>query len=219
MTWVQIHRAAVSRMIEGVTLNVHRSTLNAQCSSYGRGRAALCLAGVWGMAVGAFDADARVFHVRPDGDDAGPGTAAAPFATVERARDAVRAARKTGALPGGAEVVLHAGRHVLAGSLKLRAEDSGAEGAPVVYAAAPGASVFLTAARPIPGSAFQRLAGGEIDERLDPAARGQVRCADLTALGFPKTPPPRDNFRLPFGIPELFVNGRRMTLACWPNEG
>ena len=183
------------------------------------GMAALCLAGVWGTAVGARGADARVFHVRPDGDDAGPGTAAEPFATLERARDAVRAAKKTGALPGGAEVVLHAGRYVLPGSLKMRAEDSGAEGAPVVYAAAPGASVFLTAARPIPCSAFQRLAGGADDERLDPAARGQVRCADLNALGFPKTPPPRDNFRLPFGIPELFVNGRRMTLACWPNEG
>ncbi|HON48653.1 MAG TPA: right-handed parallel beta-helix repeat-containing protein [Kiritimatiellia bacterium] len=172
------------------------------------------------MAVGAFGADARVFHVRPDGDDAGPGTAAAPFATVERARDAVRAAKKTGALPGGAEVVLHAGRYVLTGSLKLRAEDSGAEGAPVVYAAAPGASVSLTGARPIPGSAFQRLAAdGEAAGRLDPAAREQVRCADLNALGFPRTPMPRDNFRMPFAIPELFVNGRRMTLACWPNEG
>ncbi len=183
------------------------------------GMTALCLAGVWGTALGVYGADARVFHVRPDGNDAGPGSADAPFATLERARDAVRAAKKAGALPGGAEVVLHAGRYALTRSLKLEAEDSGAEGAPIVYKAAPGAVVSLTGARPIPCGAFQPLAGDAIDERLDPAARGQVRCADLNALGFPKTSVPRDNFRLPFGIPELFVNGRRMTLACWPNEG
>ena len=183
------------------------------------GMMVLCLAGVWGTALGVYGADARVFHVRPDGNDAGAGSADAPFATLERARDAVRAAKKAGALPGGAEVVLHAGRYMLARSLKLEAEDSGAEGAPIVYKAAPGAVVSLTGARPIPCGAFQPLAGDAIDERLDPAARGQVRCADLNALGFPKTSVPRDNFRLPFGIPELFVNGRRMTLACWPNEG
>ena len=183
------------------------------------GMTVLCLAGVWGTAISVYGADARVFHVRPDGNDAGPGSADAPFATLERARDAVRAAKKAGALPGGAEVVLHAGRYALTRSLKLEAEDSGAEGAPIIYKAAPGAAVSLTGARPIPCGAFQPLAGDAADERLDPAARGQVRCVDLNALGFPKTSVPRDNFRLPFGIPELFVNGRRMTLACWPNEG
>ena len=86
------------------------------------GMTALCLAGVWGTALGVYGADARVFHVRPDGNDAGPGSADAPFATLERARDAVPSKAK--ALPGGAEVVLHAGRYALTRSLKLEAEGS-----------------------------------------------------------------------------------------------
>ena len=34
------------------------------------------------------------FYVAPLGDDAGPGSLARPFATLERARDAVRGARR-----------------------------------------------------------------------------------------------------------------------------
>ena len=32
----------------------------------------------------------RAFHIAPGGDDRNPGTAEAPFQTIERARDAVR---------------------------------------------------------------------------------------------------------------------------------
>lgn len=180
---------------------------------------AICIAGLGGAAVCASGADKAVFHVRPDGDDAGQGSAEKPFATVERARDAVRAAKKAGTLAGGAEVVLHEGRYALASRFQLTAKDSGTADAPVVFTAAPGAMACLTGARPIPADAFRELADAAVLERLEPSAKGQVLCADLNALGFPKTPEPRDNFRLPFGVPELFVDGRRMTLACWPNEG
>jgi hypothetical protein len=172
-----------------------------------------------GLGWNVFGADRAVFHVRPDGDDAGPGTAEKPFATLERARDAVRMAKKEGPLTGGAEVVLHGGRYVLASKFQLTAEDSGFAGVPLVFAAAPGAEVCLTGARPIPASAFRKPTDASALDRLEPSARDGVLCAELDALGFPKTPEPRDNFRLPFGIPELFVDGRRMTLACWPNEG
>ena len=172
-----------------------------------------------GTALCAQAADKAVFHVRPDGDDAGPGSAERPFATIERARDAVRAAKTAGPLTGGAELILHAGRYVSAAKLQLTAADSGVAGAPFVVAAAPGAAVSVTGARELPAAAFQAIRDEGMRARLDSAAREQVLCADLSALGFPKTPEPRDNFRLPFDIPELFVNGRRMTLACWPNEG
>lgn len=160
-----------------------------------------------------------VYHVRPDGDDAGPGTAERPFATIGRARDALRAARASGALTNGAEVALHAGRYVLDEKLQLAAEDSGLAGAPVVYAAAPEAAVFVTGARTIPAGAFQAVADAAMKARLEPAAQAAVVCADLKALGFPQPPKIGDTFRLPFAAPELFFNGKRMRLACWPNEG
>lgn len=43
-------------------------------------------------AAGASPAGPGPFHVSPNGNDAGPGTSAQPFRTLERARDAVRAA-------------------------------------------------------------------------------------------------------------------------------
>ncbi len=164
-------------------------------------------------------AEPVVIHVSPDGRDEAPGTAEKPFATLERARDALRAARGAGPLTGGARVVLHAGRYVPAAKVQLLAEDSGLPGAPVEIEAAPGAEVALTGARALPASAFQPLRDDAMRARLEPAARESVLCADLGALGVPQPPKIPDNFRLPFAVPELFFNGRRMTLACWPNEG
>ena len=40
------------------------------------------------------------FHVSPTGDDAADGSRERPFATVARARDAVRVLKKSGAHPG-----------------------------------------------------------------------------------------------------------------------
>ncbi len=175
----------------------------------------------WGEAIrrAAAGAERVVFHVRPDGDNAGPGTAEKPFATVAQAREAIRAAKASGLLRGGAEVVLHAGRYALSEKVSFSAEDSGLAGAPVVYAAEPGAEVSLSGSQTIPPAAFIPIADAAMTARLDASAQGKVLCVDLTALGVPKSQVPSDNFRLPFAVPELFFNGKRMTLACWPNEG
>ena len=175
----------------------------------------------WGEAIrrAVVGAEKVTFHVRPDGDDAGPGSAARPFATVARARDALREARATGPLTGGAEVVLHAGRYALEEKLEFAMSDSGLAGAPIVYTAAPGEPVEVTGARTIPASAFGPIADAAMKARLEPVAQEHVLSADLNALGISKPPMPSDNFRLPFAVPELFFNGQRMTLARWPNDG
>jgi hypothetical protein len=175
----------------------------------------------WGEALrrAAVGAEKVVFHVRPDGDDAGPGTAEKPFASISRARDAVRAAKAAGPLTGGAEAVLHAGRYAPDAKIELTAEDSGLAGAPVAYVAEPGAEVQVSGARTIPAAVFQAVGDAAMKARLDAEAQSHVLCADLKALGLPPLPKVADNFRLPFAVPELFFNGQRMTLACWPNEG
>ena len=40
-------------------------------------------------------ADSATFYVAPDGDDSNPGSKERPFATLSRARDAVRKLKKT----------------------------------------------------------------------------------------------------------------------------
>jgi hypothetical protein len=100
--------------------------------------AATCLAvGLWaGAALGA------EFHVSPAGSDTSPGTKDKPFATLAKARDAVRAAKAAAREP--VTVWLHAGTYYLPETLVLAAEDSGSKQAPVVYAAAPGEEAVIS---------------------------------------------------------------------------
>lgn len=82
-------------------------------------------------------------HVAPTGKDAHPGTQAAPFATLTRARDAVREMKKTGLPAGGITVWVHKGTYYLADSFTLTAEDGGTADRPIVYSAAPNEEVRI----------------------------------------------------------------------------
>ena len=70
---------------------------------------------------------------RPHGSDANPGTLQRPLATVEKARDLLRAHQD--ARP--ATVHLRAGVYPLREGLALTAEDSGTASAPIVYRGLP----------------------------------------------------------------------------------
>jgi hypothetical protein len=90
------------------------------------------------------------FFVAPKGDDrwsgrlADPGDGDGPFATVARAREAVRTLRKSQKEPRTVRVVLRGGTYYLDRPLDFGPEESGTEKAPVVYAAAPGEKVVLS---------------------------------------------------------------------------
>src|SRR5260370_29011904 len=67
------------------------------------------------------------YYVAQTGSDGNPGTLDKPFATIQRAQQAVRQK------PGG--VLLRGGTYSLAEKLVFNAEDSGSKAAPVVYQA------------------------------------------------------------------------------------
>lgn len=85
------------------------------------------------------------FHVGPQGRDSWSGTLAAPnasgtdgpFATMARARDAVRRLRTAGRLQEPVVIQVHAGRYELSEPLIFTPEDSGTFQSPTIYAAAP----------------------------------------------------------------------------------
>ena len=179
------------------------------------------LGAFWAEAIRRVVAGTRtvVLHVHPEGDDRGPGTAENPFATMARARDALREARAAGPLTGGAEVTVHAGRYRLPAKAAFTAEDSGLAGATVLYRAASGKQVALTGSKTLPASLFKPLSDMTMKMRLVSPARQAVVWADLDAVNLPRIPLFRDNFRPPLAVPELFFNGQRMALAGWPNDG
>ena len=89
------------------------------------------------------------FHVAVDGNDENPGTAARPFATLHRARDAVRELKQRGPLTKPIRVIVHGGTYYANRVLTIGPQDSGTEACPVLYEAAKGETVVLSAGRRI----------------------------------------------------------------------
>ena len=158
------------------------------------------------------------FTVAPGGSDEGPGTADQPFATLQAARDAVRKLRTAGDLPReGVIVELAGGTYELTAPFELTAQDSGTEGAPVIYRSRSGERARLVGGRLLTG--FAPVTDPDILERLDPAARGKVVATslrdqgitDLAGISAPEWAQGQPGL-------ELFFKGRRMTIARWPND-
>lgn len=136
------------------------------------------------------EAEGAQFFVSPEGDDRWSGRLDAPnaaksdgpFATLERARDAVREIKRTGGLPmGGVEVEVRGGRYVCAKPLALTADDSGTLECPVVYRSRVGETACLSGGRRI--TEWKPVADPAVLARLDPAAKGQIFQTDLRAQG------------------------------------
>jgi hypothetical protein len=133
-------------------------------------------------------------HVAPNGSDANPGTLDKPLATLQRARDLIRQLRKGDQPPqGGVRVILHEGRYFLAEPLVLGPQDSGAEGAPIIYSAEAGKNVVLSGGRLITGWKNVR--------------------DNLWTVALPEVQQGKWYFR------QLFTGDRRLTRARSPNSG
>jgi hypothetical protein len=148
-------------------------------------------------------------HVSKTGRDTDAGTVDRPFATLERARAAVREARAFDTLLN-VEVVVHTGVYHLDRTLEFEPGDSGARSAPVVWRAADGEQVVLSGGRPIRGT-WRREPGGLWSIAV-PAAKGWLRDMQRPES---YTPAPDG----PWNFRELYVNGRRAVRARYPNAG
>jgi hypothetical protein len=131
------------------------------------------------------------FHVAPfpRGNDAHDGSAAKPFATLERARLAVRAHLAAHELRSNLVVELQAGTYELAAPVRFEATDSGENGFAVIYRSAPDAEVVLSGGRRVLGWA----------QESDGLYRADVG--------------PNIDFR------QLWINGRRAVRAREPHVG
>lgn len=167
------------------------------------------------------------FYVARSGNDAwsgrkpGPAGTDGPFATLERARDVIRALKDRGGLPaGGVTVWIRGDVYPREASFELTDRDSGTLAAPVVYRAYRDEMVRLSGGRPVGN--FRPVTDEAVRARLEPAARDNVLQADLKAQRIARWGTLR---RRGFGLPvvpsglELFYRDRPMTLARWPNDG
>ena len=110
------------------------------------------------------EADAADLYLAPTGNDANPGARDAPFAALERARDAARGLKGQG---GGVTVWLRGGVYRRDKAFELTEQDSGAEGAPVAYRAVEGQQPRIVGGPAIPPEAFLPVTDAGVLKRLE----------------------------------------------------
>ncbi len=153
------------------------------------------------LVCGACGAVGAEFHVAPNGKDEWSGRLPeanadrtdGPFATLERARDAVRRLHARPGPQGPITVQLRGGTYHCRQPFVLGPEDSGTEAAPVVYESCPGEQAILSGGRTISG--WQKADG------------------PLWKVELPEVKAGRWYFR------QLFVDGKRRGRARLPRAG
>ena len=173
----------------------------------------------------AEDAD---FYVAVDGNDSNDGSFEKPFATIERAKEAVRGLDKAGRT--GITVAVKAGEYHIS-NLTFTAEDSGTQTCPITYCAYGDGEVILNAGITLNPADFEKVTDEKILSRLSESAKNQIICIDLGkqgitlsdygvmhALGEYTTDEKYDGYTAGNNA-ELFVNDYRQSLARYPNEG
>ncbi|HBL40907.1 MAG TPA: hypothetical protein DDY98_04780, partial [Ruminococcaceae bacterium] len=169
------------------------------------------------------------YYVSPSGNDANSGDFSHPFATLERARDAVRAMNKQG--KSGITVAVLAGNYRV-NSIAFSEQDSGTPTCPIRYCAYGDGEVVINGGVSLAPSSFHEVTNPAVLNRLSKTAGKKIVCCDLKALGITA-----EEYGRLYAIGtyntankytgdtvgplscELFVDNCRMTLARYPNEG
>ena len=126
-------------------------------------------------------------YVSPLGNDANPGTISEPFATLERARNAVRILPKQKG--ESVAVILREGTHYLPNTLVFTATDSGLPDAVIQYRSADGEEAIISGGIELNGLEWTAYRDGIMQTKV-PAG---------------------------FSTDQLFVNGQQMPMARYPN--
>ncbi len=147
-----------------------------------------------------------------------------PFRTLEGARNAIRALKRSGQSPAaGVTVCIRAGVYSMTKTFELTAEDSGAADAPILYRAFEGEEVRLLGGKQVTGFKPIRDAAilGRITQvyqvyrdkilQVDLRSQGVADFGQLKPRGFGRP-------MYPAGL-ELFFQDKPMQLARWPNQG
>ncbi|MEX0824600.1 MAG: right-handed parallel beta-helix repeat-containing protein, partial [Pirellulaceae bacterium] len=144
------------------------------------------------LVLSASVASAADFYIAPDGSDDAAGTADQPWATLTRARDAVRELKAEGPLSQTVRIHVADGVYRITEPLKLSPEDSGTADAEVIYQAAPDAQPVFSGGRSLSG--WQPAGDGIWSMQIPEVAEGD------------------------WYFEQLFVDGRRATRARSPNK-
>ena len=166
----------------------------------------------------AVSSHAVTLYVSPQGNDQGDGSRNAPLASLARARDVLREQAQATGTPGG-EIVLLPGLYELSATVRFAEQDGGSAASPLLIRAAEPGTARLSGSRRLAPELFQPVTAPALRAIIDPAAVDHILAVDLAAAGITLPTKIEERFRMPFALPELYCDGQRMDLACWPEDG
>ena len=133
------------------------------------------------------------FYVSPTGNDSAQGTKEKPLASLNGARDAIRAYRKENGETGPITVIIGAGEYEMTQPLELFPEDGGTINSPITYKAE-------TGTRPV-FSGGKKITGFKVNDK-------GIWVAEI----------PESRY-YGWRFDQLYVNGKRAVIARTPNNG
>ena len=163
------------------------------------------------------DGNAADFYISVNGSDNNSGTKETPFASLERARQAVRSRKRENPKEKNT-VILEPGIYPRTQTFLLTAEDSGLPEQPVTYRAADGGKVSLNGGIILSG--FEPVIDQNILRRLDDGIQGKVVQINLRYLGINNFGDYADKnwFESTGSRIALYFDGQPMPIARWPND-
>lgn len=160
------------------------------------------------------------------GDDENDGSKSSPVATIEKARDIIRQARLNGELSGkAATIYLREGVYEVADTINFTSVDSGTGIYPLTVKAYNNEAVRFTGGVDISASMLS-VASNDVTSRIiDESARTNIKAVNLYDLGLTAADLGEISRRghqvseNKTAQAEVSVDGKRLKLAGWPNEG
>jgi len=174
----------------------------------------------------------KEFYVAPTGNDTtGDGTLGSPFATVDRARTAVRAYVQSHTLTDDVVVYLRGGTYELSAPVTFEPEDSGKDGHRVVYRNMPGEDPILSGGTTVTGwtlgdgGRYYASVGTGVDFRqiyVDEQRGIRAREPEIGAYYTMATEKQADGFDIPAaqfaGVPTTGTNVEVSVLVAWMHK-
>jgi len=158
-------------------------------------------------------------HIAKNGnDETGDGSNEAPFASIEKAKAAIKEYRR---MPeGGVTVYIHEGEYVLSNTLTFTSADSGTQKSPITYKAYQDDVVDFVGSKKLDATKIQKVTDKALLDRLvEDHAKDDLYMLDLKAQGVTMSPVVAYGSAKSAPTPNrIFMNGSALIEARWPND-
>lgn len=175
---------------------------------------------VGSVGIYADETDVTEFYISETGSDDAPGTADAPFATIEKARDTIRElAASDGLSDGGITVYIHGGRYPVSETIEFTEADSGTAACPITYKAYGDGEVHIDGGVTLSADKFTAADDAMLSRVIDPGAKANLMVYDMKADGIDYSEIVRKGSHGAI-LPDcrLYINGERQWLGRYPDN-